>query len=220
MTNSPWQKDYKSEGPPDPPPETRQPIRAHASRPRPGALPPPTRRSDCQAVTRQPFRGVDVSAVLPSGAGPSPSRRLKRLQRRQRSPSGKRGADRAAAAELRAECGGGSGAAPRWFAGGSALGLSRAAAAAAAALFLWEARRGPSGGRPAANMAVVDAAPCDGPPAAVRRRRRSSNLVLRRGLQLRGVESCHFTCLLLKEIFLSNGVTPSPFRSRIYCHVL
>ncbi|XP_072807794.1 uncharacterized protein [Vicugna pacos] len=113
--------------------------------------------------------------------------RLKRLQRRQRSPSGKRGADRAAAAELRAECGGGSGAAPRWFAGGSALGLSRAAAAAAAALFLWEARRGPSGGRPAANMAVVDAAPCDGPRAAVRRRRRSSNLVLRRGLQLRGV---------------------------------
>ncbi|XP_074212056.1 methylglutaconyl-CoA hydratase, mitochondrial-like [Camelus bactrianus] len=42
---------------------------------------------------------------------------LQRLQRRQRSPSGRRGADRAAAADLRAQRGGGSGGDPRWSAG-------------------------------------------------------------------------------------------------------
>nr|XP_031308773.1 dapper homolog 3-like [Camelus dromedarius] len=66
-------------------------------------LPPPTLRSVCQKVGRQPVGAARGSAVLPSSAGLAPSgqrRRRRRLQRRQRSPSGRRGVGRAAAAEL------------------------------------------------------------------------------------------------------------------------
>ncbi|XP_032323293.1 uncharacterized protein FLJ37310-like [Camelus ferus] len=73
------------------------------------SLPPPTRRSVCQAARGNHVRAAGCSAVLPSGAGRAPSGQRRRLQRRQGSPSGRRGVGRAAAAELRAQLGGGGG---------------------------------------------------------------------------------------------------------------